>query len=62
MHDPRRRLLAAFVVGLVALSACTTGSSSSSSSGTDPGALTTFARAFDDGSGHRRLVLLMSPT
>jgi hypothetical protein len=61
MPSPRRRLLAAFVVSLAALSACATGSSSSPS-GTQPGALATFAKAFDGGSGHRRLVLLMSPT
>jgi hypothetical protein len=48
-------------VSLAAVSGCTTGSSSPST-GTEPGALATFAKAFDDGAGHRRLVLLMSPT
>lgn len=61
MHTPRRGLQAAFILGLTVLSACATGSTSSPS-GTQPGALATFAKAFDDGTGHRRLVLLMSPT
>jgi hypothetical protein len=61
MHRDPGWLLVGLVVSLAAVSGCTTGSSSPST-GTEPGALATFAKAFDDGAGHRRLVLLMSPT
>jgi len=48
------------VLGLAVVSACGTGASSSTRP--QPGALADFAKAFDAGTGHRRLVLLMSPT
>jgi hypothetical protein len=58
----RVRGLAIVVVGtLLAVSACAGGSSTSARSA-PAGALATFAGAFDGGIGHRRLVLLLSPT
>jgi len=57
-----RARLALLVLGmLLVASACA--SRSSTSTGSSPaGAVAAFAEAFDAGVGHRRLVLLMSPT
>jgi hypothetical protein len=61
----RRWFGGAMLVAVAPLVACSSGASSGVSSGSSAprqDAFTAFTRAFDDGVGHRRLVLLMSPT
>jgi hypothetical protein len=50
------------IVGLFAIVTACSGSSSSSDAAAPTDALDVFAAQFDAGVGHRRLVLLMSPT
>jgi hypothetical protein len=47
---------------LLVASACATGTSTADNSAVPTGALGALAAQFDAGVGHRRLVLLMSPT
>jgi len=56
------RVLGLLVVGVAVVAACGRHPSGTTSATTAPSALNAFVNAFDAGAGHRRLVLLMSPT
>jgi hypothetical protein len=61
-----RRLASALAIPVLGLllvaTACAAGSSTSNNSVPPTGPVAAFATMFDAGVGHRRLVLLMSPT